>query len=79
MADERKHMCLDIRLQHLARYKKSDNFLQWSVTYDETWVQHYKIKTKQKSVQWKHLSYPVAKKFKMKPSDSKLMLIILWG
>jgi hypothetical protein len=57
---------------------QSDNFLQRIVTGDETWVHHYQPQTKWKSMQWKHLSSPVAKEFKMQPSSCKLMLTMFW-
>jgi hypothetical protein len=45
-------------------YRIGDNFLQQSVTSDETWVHHYQPETKWKSMQWKDPSSPVAMKFK---------------
>jgi hypothetical protein len=41
-------------------------------------VHRYQPKTKWKSMQWKHPSSPVAKKFKMQPSEGRLMLNIFW-
>jgi hypothetical protein len=78
LMDEHKHMRLDICSHHLAHYHKGDNFLQWIVKGDETWVHHYQPETKWKSMQWKRLSSPVAKKFRTKPSAGKLMLTIFW-
>jgi hypothetical protein len=58
----------------LAHYcKEGDNFLQWIVTGDETWVHLYQPETK-----WKHPPSPVANKFKTQPSASKLTLTIFW-
>jgi hypothetical protein len=60
----------------LARYcEECDSFLHRIVTGDETWVQP---ETKWKSMQWKHPSSPVAKKFKTQPSADKLMLTTFW-
>jgi hypothetical protein len=65
---EHKHVRLDICSQHLACYcKESDNFLQWIVTGDESWDHLCQPETKPKSMQWKHPSSPVAKKFKTQP------------
>jgi hypothetical protein len=62
----------------LVRYcEGGDNFLQWIVTGDETWVHHCQPETKRKSMQWKHPS-SAAKKFKMQPSAGKLILTIFW-
>jgi hypothetical protein len=78
LTDEHKHMCLNICSRHSAHcHEEGDNFLQWIVTGDETWVHCYQPETK-KSMQWKHSSPPVAKKFKTQPSAGKLMLAIIW-
>jgi hypothetical protein len=62
----------------LAHYREEDdNFLQWIITGNETWVHNQQPETKWKSMQWKHLS-SVAKIFKTQPSASKLMLTIFW-
>jgi hypothetical protein len=62
MMGEHKCMYLDVCSCHLACYhEEGDNFLQWIVTADETWVHHHQPETKQKSMQWKHLSSPVCK------------------
>jgi hypothetical protein len=61
LTDEHTHMCLDICLRHLAHcQEEGDNFLQWIVTGDKTWVHCYQPETKQKSMQWKHSSFPAA-------------------
>jgi hypothetical protein len=79
LTDEHKRTCLDICSCHLARCcEEGDNFLKLIVTGDENWVHHYQPETKWKSLQWKHLSYPVAKKFKTQPLAGKLMLTIFW-
>jgi histone-lysine N-methyltransferase SETMAR len=77
--DEHKRVHLDICSRHLAPYyKEGDNFLQWIITDDNTWIHHYQSETKKKSMQWKHLSSPVVKKFKTQPSAGKLVLKIFW-
>ena len=53
-------------------------FLQQIVTGDETWIHHYEPESKRQSMQWKHPSSPVAKKFKTQPSAGKLMLTVFW-
>jgi len=63
----------------LARYREEgDNFLQQIVTGDETWIHHYEPESKRQSMQWKHPSSPVAKKFKTQPSVGKFMLTVFW-
>jgi hypothetical protein len=72
-------MRLDICYHHLARYcEEGDNFLQWIVTDDETRVRHCQPENKWKSMQRKHTSSPVAKKFKTQPLAGKLILTIFW-
>jgi len=79
LTDERKHKRLDVCSQHLARYREEgDNFLQQTVTGDETWIHHYEPQSKRQSLQWKHPSSPVAKEFKMQPSAGKLMVTVFW-
>jgi len=79
LTEEHKHKCLDVCSRHLARYREErDNFLQQIVTGDETWIHNYEPESKRHSMQWKHPSSPVAKKFKMQPSAGKLMLTVFW-
>jgi hypothetical protein len=79
MDEHNKYMCLDICSCHLACYREeSDSFLQQIIAGDETWVYHCQPETKHKSMQFKHPSSPVAKKFKAQPSTGKLMLTIFW-
>jgi len=49
--------------------------MQQIVTGDETWIHNYEPESKRQSMQCKHPSCPVAKKFKMQPSAGKMMLI----
>jgi len=79
LTEERKLRRLDICSRRLARYREEgDNFLQQIVTGDETLIHHYEPESKRQSMQWKHPSSPVAKKFKTQPSTGKLMLTIFW-
>jgi hypothetical protein len=48
------------------------------MTGDETWVHHYEPESKRQSMEWKHPSSPVRKKFKQQPSCKKLMLTFFW-
>jgi hypothetical protein len=79
LMDEHKRTCLDICSCRLAHYREEgDSFLQRIVTGDGTWVHPYQPETKLKSTQWKHLSSPVTKKFKLQPLAGRLMLTIFW-
>jgi histone-lysine N-methyltransferase SETMAR len=62
----------------LVYYREGDNFLQWIITGDETWVCYYQPETKGKSMQWKHPTSLAAKKFKTQPSAGNLILTIFW-
>jgi hypothetical protein len=77
LTNEHKRMHLDIFSHNLAHYHdEGDNFLQQFVTGNGTWVHNSQPETKWKSMQWKHPSSPIVKKFKTQPSASKLMLTI---
>ena len=56
----------------------SGTFLSRIVTGDESWVHHYSPETKRQSLEWKHPSSPVKKKFKSQLSAGKVMLTIFW-
>jgi hypothetical protein len=55
-------------------------FLEQIITTDETWVHHYKVESKAQSMAWKHLTLPMAKKFKSSLSADKIMLtlFVIW-
>ncbi|GFR22846.1 histone-lysine N-methyltransferase SETMAR [Trichonephila clavata] len=61
-----------VSLEHLVRYHEDGNdFLFRIVTGDETWVHHFTLESKAASMEWKHPSSPVRKKFKTIPSAEK--------
>ena len=63
----------------MAHYREEDdNFLQQIDTGDETWIHHYEPKSKRQSMQWKHPSFPAARKFKTQLSAGELMLTVFW-
>ena len=45
---------------------------------DETWLHHWDLDTKKKSMQWKHPGSPPPKKFRTQPSASKVMATVFW-
>jgi len=49
------------------------------VTLDETWLYHYDLETKQKSVEWRHRSSPRPKKFRVQKSAGKVLASIFFG
>jgi hypothetical protein len=53
-------------------------FLERIVTAGEIWVHHYEPESKAQSMAWKCPTSPVAKKFKIQPSDGKIMLTLFW-
>ena len=64
----------------LRRYRKEgDAFLSRIVTTDETWVFHYEPESNRHSMEWKHVSSPVKKKFKSLKSLGKVMLTVFWN
>ena len=61
----------------LNRYNnEGEEFLSRVVTGNESWVHHYSPETKRQSLEWKHPSSPVKKKFKIQLSAGKVMLTI---
>ena len=65
LTDDHKMQCLMASRASLRRYRKEgDAFLLRIVTTDETWVFHYQPESKRRSMEWKHVSSPVKKKFK---------------
>ena len=74
-----KRKPLDDWSRHLARCREEgDNFLQTVVTGDGIWIHNYESESKLQSMQWKHPSSLVAKKFKRQPSAGKMMLTVFW-
>jgi hypothetical protein len=68
---------MDLSLQHLLQYAaEGEDMLSRIVTGAESWVHHYKPKSKCASLQWKHPSSPSTKKFKVMPSSGKVMLAV---
>jgi hypothetical protein len=59
-------------------YEEDPDILERIVTGNETWVHHYELKSKRQSMEWKHPSSTVRKKFEQQPSCKKLMLTFVW-
>ena len=78
LTDDHKMQRLMASRASLRRYKKGDAFLSRIVTTDETWVFHYEPESKRRSMEWKHVSSPVKKKFKSQKSLRKVMLTVFW-
>ena len=79
LTEEHKRNCQHICSSLLERYnREGDNFLNHTITGDETWVHHYVPETKRQSMQWKHTSSPSSKRFKSQPSAGKLLLTVFW-
>jgi histone-lysine N-methyltransferase SETMAR len=63
----------------LARYRKDPNdFCQRIITCDETWIHYYDPETKMQSMEWRHPDSPPPRKFKVVPSQRKIMMTIFW-
>jgi hypothetical protein len=53
--------------------------IQWyRVTGDETWVLHVTPESNQQSMEWKHISSPIKKKFEQTISTHKIMCTVFW-
>ena len=44
-----------------------------------TWIHYFEPESKRQSMEWKHPSSPVKKKFKTQPSAGKVMLTTFWS
>ena len=56
-----------------------DNSLNRIVTTDETWAFHYEPESKRQSLQQKHMTLPMKKKFKGQRTLHKVMLTVFWN
>jgi len=45
---------------------------------DETWLNPYDPETKQQSTEWRHISSPRPKKFRVQKSAGKVLTFIFW-
>ena len=78
LTDDHKMQRLMASRASLRRYRKEgDVFLSRIVTTD--WVFHYEPESKRRSMEWKHVSSPVKKKFKSQKSLRKVMLTQKWA
>ena len=78
--DVRKEQCLLAARCGLARFRREgDNSLNIIVTTDETWVFHYEPESKRQSLEWKHVTSPMKKKFKSQRTTHKVMLTVFWN
>lgn len=80
MLDQKMKVCrYDISRENLKLMQMNWNlFTQRVVTGDETWIHHYDPETKQQSMQWKHVSSPSPRKFKVQASAGKIMCTVFW-
>jgi len=66
-------------LKFLTRYaQEGDEFLDSTVTRDETWGFHHTPESKRQSLQRCHMHSPNTKKFKTSISVKKIMASFLW-
>jgi histone-lysine N-methyltransferase SETMAR len=64
----RKEVCSDL----LSRYEADgESFLSRIVTGDEIWIHHFEPETKRQSVEWRHPTSPLRKKFKVTLQQGK--------
>ena len=58
--------------------RNPNDFLSRLVTMEETWLYHYESETKQQSVEWRHISSPRPRKFRVQKSAGKVLASIFW-
>ena len=74
LTEEHKLRRMEICQRLLNRYNnEGEEFLSRIVTGDESWVHHYSPETKRQSLEWKHPSSLVKKKFKSQLSAGKVI------
>lgn len=79
LTDDNKQTRLRICTELKHRYEQEGNaFLDSIMTSDETWIHHYEPESKKQSMEWRHASSPVKKKFRTQPSAGKVMMTIFW-
>lgn len=79
LTEEHKAQRLMAARECLRRFRlEGDAFLSRIITTDETWVFHYEPESKQQSLEWKHVTSPVKKKFKSQRTTRKVMLTVFW-
>ena len=79
LTDDHKMQRLMASRASLRRYRKEgDAFLSRIVTTDETWVFHYEPESKRRSMEWKHVSSPVKKKFKSQTDEEVKAAVSNW-
>jgi hypothetical protein len=61
---QHKQQRVDVATRFLQHHEEDPGILEQIVTGDETWVHHYEPDSKRQSMEWKHQSSPVRKKFK---------------
>ena len=78
LTEAHKQSCREA-CSELLEYCHSDKtFLQRIVTRDETWVYHFKPESKRASMEWRHPTSPLSKKFKSQQSAGKVIVTVFW-
>ncbi|GFW56812.1 histone-lysine N-methyltransferase SETMAR [Trichonephila clavipes] len=78
LIDQQKELRMGLGLQHLFRYQEDPAFMKRIVTGDETWCHHYEPEKKRDSMQWKHASSPLPKRFRAVKSAGKVLLTVFF-
>ena len=79
LTEQHKQARVSACQQLLDRFSaEGETFLERIVTGDETWVHHYTPETKRSSMQWKHVTSPSPRKFRVMRSAGKVMATVFW-
>jgi hypothetical protein len=76
LKDREKMNRMGLSLQHP---DVGEDTLERIVTGDESWEHHCQPESEPASVQWKHPSSSLTRKFKVTPSDGKVVLTVFCG
>ena len=79
LTDDQETKRMGSAVKFLTRYaQEGDEFLDSTVTGDETLGFHHTPESKQQSLQWRHTHSPRTKKFKTSISVKKIMVSVFW-
>src|SRR3954470_21185983 len=77
LTEQHKQARVSAYQQLLDRFSaEGQTFLERIVTGDETWVHHYTPETKRSSMQWKHVTSPSPRKFRVQRSAGKVIATV---
>ena len=76
---EQKEYYMQVFQDVLNPYESEDySFLDCMITGAKMWCHNYEPKSKEQTMEWQHVSFPLKKKFKTQPSVGKVKCTVFW-